>query len=136
MGTTGTQPGFFEKRDLLFAEQPAASALSAAGRRLLEAGLPDSALEAFVKAGDTAGVTEVSNAARAAGDAFTFEAALKALGKKAPPAEWVVVGETALGAGRLWFAYRAFEKADFQDGLERTRQAMHAAGISFSEGRS
>jgi len=30
----------------------------------------------------------------------------------------------------LWFAYRAFEKADHQDGLERTRAAMHAAGIS------
>jgi hypothetical protein len=30
----------------------------------------------------------------------------------------------------LWFAYRAFEKADNQDGLERTRKEMHAAGIS------
>lgn len=134
MGTTGAQAGFFEKRDLLFAEQPAASALSAAGRGLLEAGLPDSALELFVKAGDTAGVTEVMGAARAAGDAFTFEAALKALGKKAQAAEWVEVGETALAAGRLWFAYRAFEKADFQEGLERTRREMHAVGISFSEG--
>lgn len=132
MGTTGTQPGFFEKRDLLFAEQPAGSALSAGGRALLGAGLPDGALEMFVKAGDTAGLTEVMNAARDAGDAFTFEAALKALGKKAQSAEWVAVGETALGAGLLWFAYRAFEKADFQDGLERTRKEMHAAGISFA----
>jgi hypothetical protein len=40
------------------------------------------------------------------------------------------MGETALKAGMLWFAYRAFEKADNQDGLERARTAMHAAGIS------
>jgi hypothetical protein len=48
-------------------------------------------------------------------------------------AEWVGVGETALTAGLLWFAYRAFEKADHQDGLERTRAAMRAAGIAAGE---
>ena len=130
MAAQGTIPGFFEKRELIYAAQPDAAALGAQGRRLLEGGLLEAALESFVRAGDTAGITEVAAAARAAGDAFACEAALKALGKTPAPAEWVALGETALAAGMLWFAYRAFEKADSQDGLERARRAMHDAGIT------
>lgn len=123
-------PGFFEQRELLYAGQVDATALSAQGRRFLEAGLLDGALESFLKAGDGAGLAQVEAAARAAGDSFSLEAALKALGKTATPAEWTAVGETALAAGLLWFAYRAFEKADDQERLERTRREMSAAGIS------
>jgi len=135
MVTETALPGFKERRELIFAERPDAGALSARGRKLIEAGLPDGALEMFAKAGDTDGIAQAAEAARRAGDVFTLEAALKALGKTASPAEWVAVGETALAAGLLWFAYRAFEKADNQAGLERVRQQMHAAGISFGDGR-
>ena len=130
MGTQSSIPGFYERRELLFAPKPDQAALSAHGRGFLAAGLLDSALESFAMAGDTAGLAQVDEAARRSGDAFTLVAALKALGKNATPAEWVTIGETALKAGMLWFAYRSFEKADNQDGLERTRTAMHAAGIS------
>ena len=130
MGTEKSLPGFFEKRELLFAPQPDAAGLGAKGRLCLEAGLLDGALEFFAKAGDAPGLAQVEEAARRSGDSFSLEAALKALGKTATPAEWAAVGETALGAGLLWFAYRAFEKADNQGGLERTRREMHAAGIT------
>jgi len=130
LGTQGSITGFFERRELLFATKPDPAALSAQGRLFLEAGLLDSALESFAMAGDSAGLAQVEEAARRAGDTFSLVAAHKALGKTATPAEWIDVGETALKAGMLWFAYRAFEKADNQDGLERTRTAMHAAGIS------
>jgi hypothetical protein len=130
VGTEKPLPGFFERRELLFAPQPDPAGLSAQGRVFLGAGLLDSAMESFAKAGDTAGLAQVEAAARSTGDAFSLEAALKALGRTATPAEWAAVGETALGAGLLWFAYRAFEKADDQDGLERTRREMHAAGIT------
>ena len=130
MATQDAIPGFFEKRELVYAAQPNAAALRAQGKRLLEAGILEGALESFTKAGDTSGIGEVAEAARAAGDAFAFEAALKALGKTPVPPEWVALGETALAAGMLWFAYRAFEKADHQDGLERARRAMHDAGMS------
>jgi hypothetical protein len=130
VGTQGSLPGFFERRDLLFAVKPNPAALGAHGRIFLEAGLLDSALESCAVAGDTAGIARVEEAARRAGDSFSLVAVLKALGKTATPAEWVAIGETALQAGMLWFAYRAFEKADNQEGLERTRTAMHAAGIS------
>lgn len=130
MGAHGSMPGFFERRAVLFAAHPNQAALSAQGRAFLESGLLENALESFVMAGDTAGLAQVDEAARRCGDTFNVVAALKALGKTATPAEWMAVGETALGAGLLWFAYRAFEKADNQDGLERTRREMHAAGIS------
>lgn len=130
MGTQKSVPGFYERRELLFAAKPDPAALSAQGRVFLEAGLLDSALESFAMAGDSAGLSHVEAAARRAGDTFSLVPALKALGKTASPAEWVAIGETALQAGMLWFAYRAFEKADNQGGLERTRAAMHAAGIS------
>jgi hypothetical protein len=130
MATQGTIPGFFERRELLFAAKASPAALSAHGKGFLEAGLFDSALESFAMAGDSAGLAQVEEAARRAGDVFSLIAAQKALGKSVTPAEWVTIGETALQGGLLWFAYRAFEKADNQDGLERTRSAMHAAGIS------
>lgn len=130
MGTKESIPGFFERRDLLFAPKSDPAALSAHGRGFLEAGLLDSALESFAMAGDSAGLARVEEAARRAGDSFSLVAVLKALGKTATPVEWVAIGETALQAGMLWFAYRAFEKADNQDGLERARAAMHAAGIN------
>ncbi len=130
MGTQGSIPGFYGRRELLFATKPDPAALSAHGRVFLEAGLLDSALESFAMAGDSAGLARVEEAARLAGDTFSLVPALKALGKTATSAEWVAIGETALTAGMLWFAYRAFEKADNQGGLERTRAAMHAAGIS------
>lgn len=130
MGTKGSIPGFYERRELLFAPKPDAAALSAQGRGFLEAGLLDSALESFAMAGDSAGLAQVEEAARRAGDTFSLVAVLKSLGKNATPVEWVAIGETALKAGNLWFAYRAFEKADSQEGLERTRAAMYAAGIS------
>lgn len=130
MATQGTIPGFFERRELLFAVKANPAALSEQGRGFLAAGLLDSALESFAMAGDSAGLAQVEEAARRAGDTFSLLAAFKALNKTATPAEWIVIGETALQAGLLWFAYRSFEKADSQEGLERTRSAMHAAGIS------
>mgnify|MGYP001033120044 CR=1 FL=1 len=130
MAAATTLPGFFEKRELIYAAQPAAAALRAQARQLLEIGILEGALESFQRAGDDAGIAEVGEAARSAGDAFAFEAALKARGKAPSAAEWVALGETALEAGMLSFAYRAFEKADHQDGLERARRAMFEAGIS------
>jgi len=130
VGTQKSIPGFYERRELLFAAKADAAALSAQGRVFLEAGLLDSALESFAMAGDSPGLAQVEAAARRAGDTFSLVPVLKALGKTASAVEWVALGETALQAGMLWFAYRAFEKADNQDGLERTRTAMHAAGIS------
>jgi hypothetical protein len=130
VSTQGSLPGFYERRELLFAAKPVPASLSAQGRIFLEAGLLDSALESFAMAGDSAGLAQVEAAARSAGDTFSLVAALKALGKTPTSAEWAAIGETALNAGMLWFAYRAFEKADNQDGLERTRTAMHAAGIT------
>ena len=130
MASPTALPGFFEKRELIYAAQPAAAALRAQAKRLLESGVLEGALESFQRAGDAAGTAEVAEAARAAGDAFAYEAALKALARAAAPAEWVAVGETALAAGMLSFAYRAFEKADHQDGLERARRALFEAGIS------
>jgi hypothetical protein len=123
-------PGFFEKRELLYAGQPNAGALVALGQTQLGAGVLDGALEAFVRAGNAEGMAQVAEAARAAGDAFSFEAALKAQGKAPAAGEWAALGETALAKGLLWFAYRSFEKADHQDGLERTRREMFAAGIA------
>jgi len=129
VGTEDSQRGFFEKRKLLFADPPDAAALAGYGSAALAAGELDDALEAFVKAGDKDGLQRLLEAARAAGDTFSFEAAARALGAHVMNAEWVAIAETALAAGRLWFAYRAFEKADSQEGLERTRHAMHAANI-------
>lgn len=130
MSAETTLPGFFEKRELLYAEQPDAAALRKEAGNAMAAGVLDVALDLFVKAGDTAGMEQVLEEARRIGDAFSFEAALRALGRTVGASEWVRLGETARAAGRLAFAYRAFEKADSQPNLERVRQEMAAAGIA------
>lgn len=130
MAAQGAIPGFFEKRALIYAPQPDAAALRAQGQRLLEAGVLEGALESFVRANDAEGIGRIAAAAGGAGDAFAYEAAHKALGRAPSQAEWVGLGEKALAAGMLWFAYRAFEKADHQEGLERSRREMFNAGIA------
>jgi tetratricopeptide (TPR) repeat protein len=129
LGAKTARKDFFGRRELLYAEQADAAALRAEGDGCLADGLLDTALALFQKAGEAGGIERVLEAAREAGDAFSFEAALRALGRTAKPEEWVRLGETALAGGRLSFAYRAFEKADNQSGLERVRREMSAAGI-------
>ena len=63
---------------------------------------------------------------RRRGDAFTFEAALRALGRTASRKEWAEVGEQAAAAGQFRFAWRAFEKAGDKAGLEKVRLALAA----------
>ena len=67
---------------------------------------------------------------RRSGDSFSFEAALRALSLEATREEWGALGRQALEDGKLWFAYRAFEKADDQGGLEKVRTAMSEKDIT------
>lgn len=123
-------PGFFRRRDLLDSEQPAERKLVDQGEEFAEQGLLDEALTFFIRAGDEKGMRRVLAESRSLGDSFTFDAALRVLGKTASRSEWKEVGEKAFEAGRLWFSYRAFEKADYQEGLEKVRAAMGEQGVS------
>lgn len=123
-------PGFFRRRDLLDSEQPAERKLVDQGEEFAEQGLLDEALTFFIRAGDDKGMRRVLAESRSLGDSFTFDAALRVLGKTASRSEWKEVGEKAFEAGRLWFSYRAFEKADYQEGLEKVRAAMGEQGVS------
>lgn len=114
---------------MLDGQQGAPDALSRQGRELLSQGLLDEALVFFLKAGDEEGIRAVADEGRREGDFFSFEAALRGLGSQAGAEDWNTLAENALGRGRLWFAYRAFEKADDQPGLERVRRAMAEQGI-------
>ena len=83
----------------------------------------------FTRAGDDSGLKEMALKCRKEGDAFGFEAASRALGVKPDAGDWRELGGTALSLGKLWFAYRAFEKAEDQEGLERVRRRMAEENI-------
>jgi hypothetical protein len=123
-------PGFFRRRDLLDSEQTPEGKLVQQGEEFAEQGLLDEALTFFIRAGDEKGMKMVLAESRRLGDSFTFDASLRVLGKTASRDEWKEVGEKAFEAGRLWFSYRAFEKADYQEGLEKVRAAMGEQGVS------
>ena len=123
-------PGFFRRREMIDNEQTAERKLVEQGGEFAKQGLLDEALTFFIRAGDEKGMKEVLAESRRLGDSFTFDAALRVLGKTASREEWKEVGEKAFEAGRLWFAYRAFEKADNQEGLEKVRTAMGEQGVS------
>ena len=74
--------------------------------------------------GSGTGLEDMVLRCRKEGDAFGFEAASRALGKKPEAGEWKELGGTALALGKLWFAYRAYEKAEDQGGLDKVRQSM------------
>jgi hypothetical protein len=122
-------PGFFRRREMLNAGTTPAETLSDKGAELAAQGLLDEALAFFLRAGNRDGIEGVLEESRRTGDTFTFEAALRALGREASKEEWGGVGRKALEEGRLWFAYRAFEKADDQGGLEKVRAAMETLGV-------
>jgi hypothetical protein len=124
MSDKGSDLSFIKKRELLFSAQTPPAALKMRGRELLEQGLFDDALEFFIKAQDHEGMEKILEECRRTGDAFTFEATLRALGRAAAREEWERMAQTALDSGQLWFAYRAFEKADNQAGLQKVREQM------------
>jgi hypothetical protein len=119
-------PGFFRKREMLEGDRASKEDLSGVGRGLAAEGLLDEALLFFVKAEDEEGMADVLEESRRRGDAFTFEAALRALGRTASQKEWSEVGERAAAAGKFRFAWRAFEKAGDKAGLEKVRLALAA----------
>ncbi len=119
-------PGFFRKREMLQGDRASNEDLSGVGRGLAAEGILDEALLFFVKAEDGEGMAAVLEESRRRGDAFTFEAALRALGRTASQKEWSEVGEQAAAAGQFRFAWRAFEKAGDKAGLEKVRLALAA----------
>lgn len=117
-------PGFFRKREMLEGDRASKDDLSGVGRGLAAKGLLDEALLFFAKADDGEGMASVLEESRRRGDAFTFEAALRALDRTASRKEWAEVGERAAAAGQFRFASRAFEKAGDQAGMEKVRLAL------------
>ena len=123
-------PGFFRRRELLDSDRTSEGNLSSQAEAFEEEGLLDEALSFHLRAGNEKGIERILEKSRKTGDFFTFDAALKALGRTSSREEWKKVGEVALASGRLWFAYRSFEKADDQEGLEKVREEMERQGVS------
>lgn len=116
--------GFFKRQEMLESEGTSKEQLSQEARRLADEGLLDEAVTFFIRAEDTAGLDEMAARCRKEGDLFGFEAASRALGREPEAGEWKELGGTALTLGKLWFAYRGYEKADDQEGLDKVRQRM------------
>jgi hypothetical protein len=119
-------PGFFRKREMLEGDRSSKEILRREGSSLAAEGFLDEALLFFAKAEDEEGVAGILEESRRRGDAFTFEAALRFLGRTASRKEWAEVGERAAAAGLFRFAWRAFEKAGDKEGLEKVRLALAA----------
>ena len=117
-------PGFLRKREMLQGDRASKEDLSREGRGLTAEDLLDEALLFFVKAEDEEGMAAVLEESLRRGDTFTFDAALRALGRTASRNEWAEVGERAAAAGQFRFAWRAFEKAGDKAGLEKVRLAL------------
>lgn len=126
-------PGFFRKREILHGDKSTPAAMSRQGAEMAARGLLDEALIFYIKADDADGIGKVLEESRKEGDAFSFEAALRALGRSASHDEWKDVASAAMRSGRWKFAYRAFEKADDQDGLEEVRRLMGGEGSGAGE---
>jgi hypothetical protein len=120
--------GFFKRQQML-GEGASGEQLSKEAHRLAGEGLLDDAITFFIGAGDTAGLEKMALRCLKDGDLFGFEAASRALGKEPEAGEWQELGNKALAHGKLWFSYRAFEKAEDHDGLEKVRRRMSEEGV-------
>ena len=121
--------GFFKRQQLLDGEGVSHEQLSREAERLAGEGLTDEAVTFYARAENEGGLKEMAHRCRKDGDAFGFAAASHALGTRPDTGDWKELGGTALALGKLWFAYRAFAKAEDQEGLEKVRQRMAEANV-------
>ncbi|HUU00960.1 MAG TPA: hypothetical protein VM425_05930 [Myxococcota bacterium] len=141
MGDTGNTsssadlPHYKLKQALLHGNDSKPGELSRLGRRFLEEGWLNDAIDFFKKAEDSQGLATIREISIEEGDIFVLRQVIKAGGEAAGEDEWKQIGERALELGKLQFAREAFRIVGDRKAMEKIDQLIEPAPEEIIEAR-
>ncbi len=124
MGNTADLPHYKFKQALLHGKDTNPAEISRLGRRFLEEGWLNDAIDFFKKAEDSQGLAAIREISIEEGDIFLLRQAIKAGGEAAGEDEWKQIGERALELGKLQFAREAFRMFGDRKAMEKVDQLL------------
>jgi tetratricopeptide (TPR) repeat protein len=113
-----------KKRDLIQEVTTARETLIKFGREYLNQGRWLEALEFFERAPDPEGLQTLKKRGLEEGDPFLFKQACRFLKENPDPAEWKLIGETALSQGRWHQALTAFKALADETKIQEIEQLI------------
>jgi hypothetical protein len=113
-----------KKRDLIQEVTTARETLIKFGREYLNQGRWLEALEFFERAPDPEGLQTLKKRGLEEGDPFLFKQACRFLKENPGPAEWKLIGETALSQGRWHQALTAFKALADETKIQEIEQLI------------
>ena len=105
-------PSCLKKRDLLNSDRVGKSELIKLGQGYLHEGFISDCIDFFEKAQHFKGLAQLKEKCADGGDYFLFERIAKILQDSPSSGEWTLLGDKALGLGKLLFAKFAYERGD------------------------
>lgn len=109
-----------EKNELLNQKAVSIDKLLDWGKRHEESGLINDAADFYERAGAPERLEALLEVARDEGDAFLYGRILKSLGRDAPAADWIAVGEKARELGKEAYSREAFKRGGLQEAEAET----------------
>ncbi len=103
-----------EKNELLNQKAVSIDKLLDWGKRHEESGLINDAIDFYERAGAPERLEAMLEIVRDEGDAFLYGRILRSLGRDAPAADWIAVGEKARELGKEAYAREAFKRGGLQ----------------------
>ncbi len=124
MARDAALPDYKTKQALLYDKNARPAELEALGKRFLQAGWLYDAVDFFQKAGSSAGLEMVREAAMNDGDIFLLRRVLKLSGTEGKTEIWQQVGEEALRLGKLEFALEAFRLSGDRKAMDKIYETI------------
>jgi len=113
----------------LHIDKTSEASLAHYGDLYLEAGAASDALDFYAKAGHQAGMQKIKDLAQAAGDAFLFQRAAKAMGMNPKDDDWAELARRAIDLKKYLFARQAVEKTNNAELLNALATKMKAEEV-------
>ena len=117
-------PHYKLKQTMLHGQDSKPADLIRLGRRFLEEGWLNDAVDFFKKAEDQQGLADVRALAIEQGDVFLLRQLLRAGAPAAAEDEWKQIGERAFALGKLQFAREAYRMAGDRKSMEKVDQLL------------
>ncbi|UCG13730.1 MAG: hypothetical protein JSU72_04445 [Deltaproteobacteria bacterium] len=113
-----------KKRDLLNSDHADKSLLISLGEQFGQEGRLSDSIDFFEKAEHIEGLNKLREQCGAEGDFFLYLRLMKILAESPGSEEWVRLGDTALGRGKLLFARSAYREADHREKLAHVEELL------------
>jgi len=127
-------PNALQLRQIKYGEKSTPARKVSTANVLLDAGRTAEALDLFLLAGDKDGVSRLRDLAIREGRPILL-LILERVGTRLPPEQWKAAAEAAIASSRWRDAYRCYQKAGDEKGLEAVREHLPDYEIYTPQGK-